>query len=135
MATVIEHSGWRVDAAAGDDTYGIVIGSGSTPIDIDDYELETKIAHGSGAGQLDYGVCTIHNFVVEGDVTTLTLKRLYTNKGVSAVSITEVGYIVKTHDNDYLDSANVLQARDIIDEIVLGVGQALPVFIDIRVTA
>ena len=47
------------DAGIGTDTYGIVVGTGTNPEQFDygvaeGYRLQTKIAHGNGAGQLSY---------------------------------------------------------------------------------
>ena len=37
-------------------TFGMVVGTSDTAFSIDDYKLGSKVAHGSGAGQLSYGI-------------------------------------------------------------------------------
>ena len=46
-----------LDAAA-DANYGIVVGTGNTAPTISDYKLGTLIAHGVGAGAMQYGTLT-----------------------------------------------------------------------------
>jgi len=45
-----------LNCMAGDDdpSFGIVVGSGTTPVTLTQYALASQIAHGTGAGQLDY---------------------------------------------------------------------------------
>ncbi|GAI73859.1 unnamed protein product [marine sediment metagenome] len=45
----------NVDATVNDDDYGIVVGTGTTAESSTDYKLDTQIAHGAGAGELQYG--------------------------------------------------------------------------------
>jgi len=45
----------QLRAGAGDDRFGILFGSGTTPVTKDDYTLESKIPNGIDAGQLSYG--------------------------------------------------------------------------------
>ena len=43
-----------VNSSLGITSYGLVVGSNATGVDISDYKLNTLIAHGVNAGQLQY---------------------------------------------------------------------------------
>ena len=47
-------SNFTLKAPANTTTYGTVVGTDNTAVDIEDYALVAKIAHGTGAGQLQY---------------------------------------------------------------------------------
>ena len=48
-----------VARSAGYDDRGCVVGSGITPVAIDDYKLDTQIHHGTGPSQLEHYECTL----------------------------------------------------------------------------
>jgi len=96
------------DAGAGDDSYGIVVGSGSDPEDFEQYALSSKITHGSGSGQLEYGSM---NFTVT-DPLNFALKRAFTNYSGGDIQITEVALVVHWYayinvDGTVYDDENV----------------------------
>jgi hypothetical protein len=72
--------------------FGTVVGSGSTAVAPSDYALETLIDHGSGAGELNYGVQqgTVGVTTV-GTETYFILQRLFTNNSGSPIDINEFG--------------------------------------------
>src|SRR3990167_10982238 len=57
--TITRESDMAADIAAGTSTRGLVAGTGTNAVTITDSKLQTQIAHGTGAGQLDYGASTI----------------------------------------------------------------------------
>lgn len=138
MANVIKHMGWDIMALLNDDTYGILVGTGSTAVTNDDYNIETKIAHGIGTGQLQYLGMQVEDTIVDGDVTTLTLKRLFTNASGATITINEVALIAKPYSTDDTPTvkSEIMLARDVISggAVVLN-GATVPVYIYIRVTA
>jgi hypothetical protein len=78
--------GWNNQADVGQDTSGIVIGSGTTSPTRTDYSLQSKIAHGTGVGQIyynrqSYELLTDYSF---------RLNREFTNAG-SDLSVAEAG--------------------------------------------
>jgi len=74
-----------VNAGSGDSNYGIVVGSGSTAVDIcNDYALENKL-------DLDYSGVTIENTTCESGIIEIAIKRDITNNSGSDVTINEVG--------------------------------------------
>ncbi len=89
----------RVDALVNDATHGIVVGTGDAAVDNTDIALETKIAHGSGAGQLTHGAQGIEAVAVVGANVDLELKRAFTNNSGGAIIVKEVGLYMKSKQN------------------------------------
>ena len=87
----------RADAAIGVTAYGIVVGTGTTPPTNFDYKLEAQIAHGSDAGQLQYGNQSFTDPVEHDGVVDYILTRSFTNASGSTVTINEVGIYCATH--------------------------------------
>ena len=91
--------GKQLDASAliTDDTRGILVGSSDASFDETDTALTTKIEHGTGAGQLEYGVMPYTADTVEpyinGSKTLMTLARRFENNSGSSVTIKEVGIV------------------------------------------
>jgi len=70
-------------------TYGIVLGSGSTPATINDTKLQSQIGHGIGVGQLSHAAVT---FTAPGSSSTTAsfqAKRQFTNNSGAAIPISE----------------------------------------------
>ena len=95
-------------AADNDDTYGIIVGSGETPVTLNDYSVESKIAHGSGSGQLDYSPVTVEDLgldtIVTPPVYRIRLIRTFTNHTPSTITISEVAIYARSY---WKDSAGV----------------------------
>jgi hypothetical protein len=92
-----------VNAADNDDSYGIIVGSGTTvPSSLDQfYNLESKIAHGTGSGQLDYGPHTFYDLGLDTGVTPpvyrYRLVRTFTNLSGAGININEVGIVARNY--------------------------------------
>jgi hypothetical protein len=83
-----------INAAAGDATYGIVVGSSNTALDETNYALVAPIDHGANAGELNYGIMEFESPVVDNVSSTqtkITISRLFTNDYVSNITIREAG--------------------------------------------
>lgn len=78
-------------APSGNDGYGIVVGTGETAVEIDDYVLETPIANGVGAGQLQYGATSFIAVSVVGSTAKFTISRTFTNDSGDNIDVKEVG--------------------------------------------
>ena len=98
----------RVNAPAGDDNYGILVGSGTKAFDINDYSLDNKIPHGTGSGQLLYGEVTIESIVDDGEKLYLRIIRVFSNNSGGSITVAEVG-LASYSSNTYL-----LIARDVL---------------------
>jgi len=107
-------------APGSDDSYGIVVGSGSTTLTLDQYTLATKISHGTGSGQLSYGISTFDDLgldmTVSPPVYRFRLLRTFTNNTSAPININEVGIIGRSYwkftsvaqDIKYMISRDVL---------------------------
>jgi len=82
-----------VRAPAGE-TFGIAVGSDSTPVSIDDYYLKSIITHGTGSGQLEYGGTTLES-LTRGDTYYFRVIRTFTNNSGADVVVREVGLILE----------------------------------------
>ena len=102
-------------AGAGDDTFGIVVGTGDTPVTADDYNLASKIAHGTGAGQLSYGAVTLYDPFVSDYTVKQRIARSFTNNSGADITVKEIGLIVKTSVDNYL----VMIIRDVITPLTI----------------
>jgi len=81
-------------AAAGSVNEGIVAGTGTTAPTNTDYALQTLIAHGSGSGQLLYGVQSFVAPAVVGANVDLIATRSLTNNSGATITIREVGLYI-----------------------------------------
>ena len=108
---------------AGDnvDTYGIVVGSGTAPFNLNNYALATKIAHGTGAGQLDYDAMSLDDLGLDTSVSPpvyrIRLMRGFKNLTSSSITINEVGIIARNYwksEKGALNDVTFLIARDVL---------------------
>ena len=93
---------------AGQDTKGIVVGSGTDAESFEDYKLQTQIANGTGAGQLSYIASELHS-VSYNEVSKILSDaqiRYFNNNSGGDVSVNEVGIYCG------LESAICCTARD-----------------------
>jgi len=82
-----------VSSTTGDITQGLVVGSGDTAVDIEDYSLETIIANGTSAGQLQYSAVTFGAPTETSTVAKFIVTRTFTNGSGGDVTIKEIGLI------------------------------------------
>ena len=79
-------------AVATDDTEGSVVGSGTTAVTLADFALDTQIAHGVGAGQLQYGATSfVYPPAQLANEFFFKLSRAFTNGSGGNVSVNEFG--------------------------------------------
>jgi hypothetical protein len=81
-------------AGAGSNSAGIRVGTGDTAFDHEDYELDTIIDHGTGAGELEYGASTTVSPVYAAGNITFSIKRTFVNSSGSSIEVKEVGIAV-----------------------------------------
>jgi hypothetical protein len=103
-----------VTAPAGDVTYGIVLGAGTTPDDDDDYMLEALITHGTDLGMLSYQDCIVSVPTSNALSSEMKISRIVANNGNSPVRVSEVGLIVKIKYSS--STSNFLISRDILED-------------------
>lgn len=84
-------------APLNNDDYGIVVGTGSTAVDITDYALETQVVDGSAAGQMVYNAMVLDAAVTVADPNcTFELYRNFNNNSGGSITIRETGIYVLT---------------------------------------
>ncbi|MCR6691590.1 MAG: hypothetical protein MRT15_04300 [archaeon YNP-LCB-003-016] len=112
---ILFHAQMGVLAPDNDDTYGIIVGSGTTPVNLNQYALVSKISHGTGSGQLDYNPITVDDYNVDTSVSPpvyrLRFVRSFANASGATVTINEVGIVVRYRCNNDL---RFLVARDVL---------------------
>lgn len=115
------------NAGSGTSTYGIMVGSGTTAEGISDTALATKIAHGTSAGQLQYGAMTYGAPSTTSTTTTFRFTRVFTNASGNTVTVEEIGLV-------FGSGSPILVARDLTGTITITNGQQLTVNYDFTTT-
>ena len=112
-----------LNAPEGDDTYGIVVGTGTTPVTPDDYKLEQQIPHGSSDNQLYYQKTSIGAPNVSNGKVKISISRVFRNDGSVDVNINEIGLQAEVMDSSGA-TYKVLIVRDVLPqaEVVPGGG-------------
>lgn len=100
----ISYQAFGAMGAAGSITNGVMVGTGNTPVDIEDYALEAQIAHGLGAGQLSHLAQTTSSPTVTASESSFTLTRQFLNLSGATITVKEIGiygHIVTVPDTYY----------------------------------
>jgi len=124
----------RINATTGEDTYGIVVGTGTAAVANDNYCLESKCGHGTGANQFLYGSMGFTEPEVAAGNVDYVMERSFTNGSGSAITVNEVGVYAKMYDA----SANLRYfciIRDLTGGIEVGPEEVLVVEYTVRTTA
>lgn len=117
----------------GDANFGIVVGTGSTTPTISDTSLVTKIAHGTGSGQLSYADVEIDGVTVSGATASWSYKRVFTNNSGASITINETAMYAL---GPLVTTAAVMLCRDIISGgRLVGNTQSVEVKYTVSVTA
>lgn len=120
--------------AGSEDTQSIVVGSGSTPVTISDYQLETQIANGLGAGQLSHQAATVNASVVSAPNCGFIVERAFVNNSGGDITAREgaiyVGVRLGAGYNNAMVVRDVFGAPQLIPD-----GGSLIVNYTLRVTA
>lgn len=113
--------GYRAPAAV--DNRGIMVGSGTAVESFEDYALQTKIANGTGAGQISYIQSEANSITYDAANKILknSLIRYFNNNSGGNVSVNEVGLVWHTYrpvsgsyDAYFLASRDLLAATVIV---------------------
>lgn len=123
-----------VDAGAGADTHGIVVGTnaGTTAEGNENFKLDTKIEHSAvgAAGKLNYQAVTrVAPTVADGNVD-LDISRTFLNETGSTITVKEIGIICRedTYTKYFLLLRDVVSDEDVLD------GDTLTVIYTLRTT-
>jgi len=99
---------------AGDDSWGIQVGSGTNPESFEDYMLQTRIANGVGAGQLSYIEQDSHRITYDPGTRVLAnaMVRYFNNNSGGDIDVNEVGLVMNQPQGGSIVYGKRLQARD-----------------------
>jgi len=99
-----------------DDSFGIVVGSGSASVSPTDYRLASKISHGTGSGQLDHDThATTTSF--SSTSSYIELARTFVNRSSGDVVVREVGIVARSlwkNNGGVANDVRYLIARDVL---------------------
>jgi len=123
----------KMNALDDDGSYGIVVGTGTAAESDVGYALQTIIAHGVGATQLDYGA---HSFVaasVVGANVDMIANRTFVNSSGGSITVEEIAIYVKA---EYTTSTAAFFCilRDLTGGVAVANGQTLTVEFTFRTT-
>jgi len=90
-----------VEAPATNSNYGIRIGTGTTPPTVTDHTLETPIAHGAGATQMEHGATSVGDPSEAAGTVSFSITRAFVNNSGGTIVVKEVGLIIETHNTWY----------------------------------
>jgi hypothetical protein len=99
-----------------DDSYGIWVGTGSTPVSPNDYKLVSKIPHGTGSGQMDYESHTVISSYSD-TYSYFETSRSFINRSGADVIVREIGLAARSYWKDESTVRNdikFLMARDVL---------------------
>jgi hypothetical protein len=99
-------------AEAANANYGIVVGSSDLAFDRTHYNLQGKIAHGTGAGQLIYGATAVEDYSETDSQARFRMTRTFTNNTGSTVTVKEIGIVFANLAVGV--TWNILMARDVL---------------------
>jgi len=127
-ATVSGSSPWgmvfKMTAGSGDDTYGILIGSGTAAVTPDDYKLASKIAN----SKMGYGAVSLNSMTPTSSAYTayhFTPSRTFTNSSSSSITVSEAGIAV------YGNGSPFLVIRDTFSAVSVPAGGSLTITYDL----
>ena len=90
-------------APVADHNYGVLVGTSDQATSMNDYRLQSKIAHGSSAGSLYYNATQVGSVIVDyqntpatGKITSeFSITRNFINLTQSGITIKEVGMFIR----------------------------------------
>ena len=110
----VDTTSWGYRGPAGNDSYGILVGSGINPEDFESHTLHSKISNGTGAGQLTYVESEGH--VITWNPGTLTMKnelaRYFNNNSGGDVDVNEVALSLRGYRPGSSVPYNYMTSRD-----------------------
>ena len=108
--------------SSGSTVSGVQVGTGGTAVSFGDYVLESLIAHGTGAGQLSYGITETPSRVWVDPTMTIQQARVITNTSGGSITVKEVGLVGTI---GVFSAYNVLMLRDVITDVAVANGESI----------
>jgi hypothetical protein len=111
------HAGYGYYSTANAEGFGVIIGTGSTAFDLDDFRLDAVIPHGNTTGKLYYQAqgAPVTTYSGDPDFTQNILhKRVFNNNSGATITVNEVGLVYLTLDG-LVYPYYFLTSRDVLD--------------------
>lgn len=109
-------------------TTGLVVGTGTTAVDVTDYKLATIIADGAAADKLVHGATVVSAMTISDPNASFTVQRDFTNSSGAEITVYEVGLYGRGRD-----TGDVTRYFMFLRDLITG-GQAVPDGQTLRVT-
>lgn len=106
-----------MNAPQNNNSYGIVVGTGTTPPTPSDYKLESQITNGTGEDQLGYGSMSFSTITLSGNTSSISISRTFSNNSGATITITEVGIIISLLNSNSTQDY-VLIAHDLLSSAI-----------------
>lgn len=114
---------------------GIIVGSGSTPVTIDDQTLEKQIPSIATKGGLTYNTSTVSQDTSDATSAQITFTRTFTNNTPDTTQVNEIGMLMIGGYNSQSSVYTFLVMRDIIaGGVNVATGKTLTVNYRIKTT-
>lgn len=126
--------GLTCTATAGTTTYGTVVGTGTNAVTISDYALQTKIAHGTGASQLQYSAESFGAPTSNATSSETIATRVFTNASGSAITVTEIGLYTTQNDSAGTQRYFCIIRDILVSSIEIAIGGSLTLNYTIKAT-
>jgi len=119
-----------VIAAIGNDNFGVLVGTSNTAWGWTQHNLQGKISHGTGSGQLTHGVTTRSYTADGGAPATCTVQRSFDNNSGADITVREIGWFLTA----MVGTAQYFMiARDVITATIVPNGGRLTVTYNIKI--
>ena len=108
---------------------GIQVGTGTAAVAITDYAMNTKIVHGTGAGQFVHYGCWVLNPVTGASSFAFDIERIFQNSSGGSITVNETG--LYDHDRKQSPYPSYCLIRD---KLVAGVAVANGEYLKVKYT-
>jgi hypothetical protein len=105
-------------APSGTSTWGIAVGTGTTAPAVNDYKMETQIAHGVASGMLYYGSSGASGTIIVGSSCQITFLRTFGNTSGGTITLKEIGLQCSTAVGGSQAYYQYLLAHDAVNQDV-----------------
>ncbi len=123
---------FNLEAPSANSNYGIQIGTGVNAPATTDYALQTLIAHGVGAGQLQWNACGVGGAAIAGANVDMCIIRTFTNGSGLSITAREIG-LTTSNCSGYITQKYFLLAHDAVNQAIAD-GETAAVAYTLRTT-
>lgn len=113
---------------------GIQVGTGVAAVTPADFALQTRVAHGRAAGELEYGGCELVNIAIANPNGEFTIRRYFTNYSGGGITVQEVGIYTPGTDYDSYSAWAFCIARDLTGAVAVANTELLRVSYVVQIT-